>query len=157
MTVRAEQLVAESKSLRIGELATTTGVTPDTLRHYERVGLLPSPHRTAAGYRVYASTTVERLLFIKQAQRCGFSLAEIRALLALEDGNHRELCRGVERLLQQKLASINSQLAELRHFKRTLDRLARQCQRARRTEAEPECPVVAELGTARHTKGGASR
>ena len=77
--------VASSARLRIGELAKTVGVEPDTIRFYEREGLLSEPNRTASGYRVYDESAVDRMRFIQGAQRLGLRLADIRDLLTVRD------------------------------------------------------------------------
>ena len=133
---------------QIGELAARSGVTPDALRYYERLGLLPPPGRTSGGFRVYAAQTLERLRFIKQAQTLGLSLHEIRELVAYQDHGGRTGCRQVHNLLQSKLADLEAQLVELQDFRNTLSGYLEQCDRSlardetSRDGGDASCPVL---------------
>lgn len=102
-----------------GEIGARTGLTPDTLRYYERLGLLPRFRRTTGGFRIYTSEVVERVRFIKQAQTIGLSLEEIRDLVRHLDG-HREQRTDMRNVVTMKLAQIDAKLRELRAFQRTL-------------------------------------
>ncbi len=137
--------MAQATMLRIGELATRSGLTPDALRYYERVGLMPRARRTGGGFRVYAADLVDRLHFIKQAQANGLTLAEIRELLGFRDRGGRDRCRQVQRLLTRKLEELEGRLAQLEAFRRTLQGYLRDCEQAQRQSTE-ECPVVEHLG-----------
>lgn len=97
---------------RIGELAQQTGVSPDTLRFYEREGLVCPNKRSEGGYRFYEARAVQRLHFIKQAQALGLSLKDIRSLLDVMQEGHPP-CDDVRGLLRQKVALLNRQIAEL--------------------------------------------
>lgn len=132
-------------TLRIGEVATGSGVTPDALRYYERLGLLPRARRTSSGYRVYGPAVLDRVRFIKQAQAHGLTLAEIRELLAFGDRGGRDRCRNVQRLLGLKIAELDRRLAELQAFRQTLQRYFAQCQRVLGGSVDAQCPVVVEL------------
>jgi DNA-binding transcriptional MerR regulator len=110
-------------TLTIGELAACAGVTPDTLRYYERLGVIARVHRTTGGFRVYSAEVVDRLRFIKQAQRQGLTLAEIRELLRLDTRRGAGQCQRVQRLLERKLVDLDARLAEMQEFRRTLDRI----------------------------------
>lgn len=129
---------------RIGELAARTGLTRDTLRYYERRGLIPPPKRSTGGYRVYSPSVLERLRFITQAQSVGLTLGEIGDLVRYQKGG-RARCRRVHDLLAARLADLEGKLAALHEFERTLRGYLQECERALGAEAEPECPVVAEL------------
>lgn len=131
--------------LRIGELATRSGLTPDALRYYERLGLMPRARRTASGIRIFAPGATERVRFIKQAQANGLSLAEIRQLLALEDRGGRERCRHVHRLLGLKLTELETKLAQLREFRKTLRAYLALCEGSLNGAADAECPVIERL------------
>jgi DNA-binding transcriptional MerR regulator len=135
----------QESELRIGELARRNGVTLDALRYYERLGLLPRARRTAGGFRMFASGATERIHFIKQAQANGLSLAEIRQLLAFQDRGGREQCRHVHRLLGLKLAELETKLAHLQGFRKTLRAYLAQCERSLSGAADSECPVVERL------------
>lgn len=129
----------------IGELAARTGMTPDALRYYERVGVLAPSGRTEGGFRVYTAETVARLRFIKQAQLHGLTLAEIRELVQVDTRPGVGRCRRVQRLLQRKLAELNEHLQQLQDFRRALDVYLAQCNRTLAESPEAECPVVEDL------------
>ncbi len=107
---------------RIGEVAARTGLTPDALRYYERLGLLPRSRRTDGGFRIYTSDALERVRFIKQAQTIGLSLGEIRELVRRLDGDKGEEPSGVTALVVARLTEVDAKLGELREFRRTLKR-----------------------------------
>lgn len=104
----------------IGEIASRTGLTPDALRYYERLRLLPRFRRTHGGFRIYTSDVVERVRFIKQAQTIGLSLGEIRDLVQHLDDDGRDQLPDVRDLVTTKLAQVDAKLGELREFQRTL-------------------------------------
>lgn len=133
--------------LRIGDLSVRSGVTPDALRYYERVGLLPRPRRTVGGFRVYAPDAMPRVQFIKQAQAFGLTLAEIRELLAFSDRRGSERCRQVRGLLALKIADLDAKLEQLQDFRSTLQGYFDQCGRALGRAMDEECPVVEQLGS----------
>jgi DNA-binding transcriptional MerR regulator len=137
--------IRQEFELSIGELARRNGVTLDALRYYERLGLLPRARRTTGGFRMFASGATERIRFIKQAQANGLSLAEIRQLLAFQDRGGRERCRHVHRLLGLKLEALETKLAHLQEFRKTLREYLAQCERSLSGAADAECPVVERL------------
>lgn len=100
------------KGLRVGEVAGAVGVSPDTIRYYEREGLLASPRRTPAGYRAYDDAVVDRLQFIRGAQRLGLRLHDIRDLLAVRDTGVCP-CEPAEVLLRRRLAELDAEMARL--------------------------------------------
>jgi DNA-binding transcriptional MerR regulator len=100
------------RGLRVAELATAAGVRPDTVRYYERAGLLPAPGRTAAGYRSYDAGALDRLRFIQGAQRLGLRLADIRTLLTVRDTG-RCPCEPAEQLLRRRMAEVDAEIARL--------------------------------------------
>lgn len=104
--------LAGARGLRVSELAQAAGTSADTVRWYERVGLLPPPDRTAAGYRSYGPGALDRLHFIRGAQRLGLRLADIRDLLAVRDTG-RCPCEPAEQLLRRRLAELDAELARL--------------------------------------------
>ncbi|MET9835804.1 heavy metal-responsive transcriptional regulator [Streptomyces sp. NPDC006385] len=110
--------------MRIGELATETGLTTKTIRFYEQAGLLPAPPRTPGGYRDYPAHTVARLSFVRDAQAAGLTLAEIRSVLALRDSGQAP-CAQVGVLIEEHLAEIDRRMAELRQARTVLRELAR--------------------------------
>jgi MerR family transcriptional regulator, copper efflux regulator len=111
--------------LTIGKLATAADVGVDTVRYYERIGLMPSPARSMGGYRLYGRDDLERLRFIRSAQQLGFSLSEIERLLTwiAEDGDRA--C--VRQLASQRLTEIDRQLADLKAHRDTLTNLIDAC------------------------------
>lgn len=129
----------------IGELAARAGLTPDALRYYERLGLIAPAPRTAGGFRMYTADVLERVRFIKQAQRHGLTLAEIRELMRLDARSGANQCRDVQHLLARKLAEMDARLIELQEFRRTLDTYVAQCNRALAKTPEAACPVVEDL------------
>lgn len=100
------------RGMRVAELADAVGVAPDTIRYYERTGLLPAPQRTASGYRAYDAGAVERLQFIQGAQRLGLRLRDIRDLLAVRDTGTCP-CEPAEQLLRRRLAELDAEMARL--------------------------------------------
>ena len=101
-----------ARGLRVAELARAAGVAPDTIRYYERAGLLPPPDRTPAGYRAYDPSMLDRLRFIQGAQRLGLRLRDIRDLLAIRDTGVCP-CEPAEELLRRRLAELDAELARL--------------------------------------------
>lgn len=111
-------------SLSIGQLAKTVETGVETIRFYERRGLMPEPPRTASGYRRYPRDATDRLLFIRRAKRLGFSLDEIGTLLRLQDGGDRG---EVKAIAQAKLAQIEARIDDLRRMRKTLADLEKRC------------------------------
>jgi MerR family copper efflux transcriptional regulator len=102
----------ESRSFRIGEIAREVRVSPDTIRHYERVGVLPHAPRTLAGYRRFSVETIERVRLVRRALAIGFSLAELARILKVRDTGGVP-CKSVHTLAKQKLHSLKEQIADL--------------------------------------------
>jgi MerR family copper efflux transcriptional regulator len=124
-------------NLSIGKLAAAAGVGIDTVRFYERAGLLRKPSRTASGYRMYAQEDIARLQFVRRAKALGFSLDEIAELLRLNDGGGRRAA--VRSLAGQRLAEIEQKLAELTRMRDTLRHLVHQCHG---DGALAGCPII---------------
>jgi MerR family transcriptional regulator, Zn(II)-responsive regulator of zntA len=110
------ETIGSAGALRIGELATESGLSRDTLRYYERLGLLAPALRTAGNFRAYEPTALDRLRFIKTAQSHGLSLREIRELLGSRDGGGRDRCRRVRDLLAHRLGELEQKREELDAF-----------------------------------------
>ncbi|MCX5380423.1 heavy metal-responsive transcriptional regulator [Streptomyces sp. NBC_00091] len=127
--------------MRIGDLAARTGLTTKTLRFYEDSGLLPAPPRTPGGYRDYPEHTVARLGFVRDAQRAGLTLAEIRSVLALRDAGHAP-CTHVTGLIHEHLDDINRRMAELAATRDVLRTLA-----ARATTTDPAACAADDICT----------
>ena len=100
------------RGLRVAELAAAVGVPPDTVRYYERAGLLPPPRRTATGYRSYDDRAVDRMRFIRGAQRLGLRLADIGALLEIRDTGTCP-CEPAANLLLRRLAEVDAEISRL--------------------------------------------
>jgi MerR family copper efflux transcriptional regulator len=128
----------KEKPLLIGPLARLAGVKPDTIRFYERSGLLPKPQRLASGYRAYDDATLKQVRFIRKAQSLSFSLDEIRRIMSLR-GQGRETCRCVIAMAEATLAETETKLKELHQFK---DRLSANLTRWKR---KGRGPIAAEF------------
>jgi DNA-binding transcriptional MerR regulator len=102
----------ERRGLRVAEVAAEAGLSPDTIRYYERAGLLPAPARTPAGYRAYSLAVLDRLRFIQGGQRLGLRLREIRDLLAVRDTGTCT-CEPAEQLLRRRLAELDAEMVRL--------------------------------------------
>lgn len=126
----------------IGELAERAGVNRETLRYYERRGLLKPASRTASGYRVYNRESSARLSFIKRAQGFGFSLEEIGDLLTMKPENPRS-CQRVTTMLEGKLEELGARIREMKRFHRQLSGYREQCVQA--LAAGDACPVIVRV------------
>lgn len=129
-----------SDSLGIGQLAKRAGVGIDTVRYYERNGLLTPPVRLASGYRRYSELELVRLRFIRRAQGLGFSLKEISGLLSLSE--QRDVAQ-VKRSAQAKLGDVEARIAALQSVRDGLEKLIAACPGHGRAE---ECPILQALG-----------
>lgn len=129
----------------IGGVALAAGVNVETIRFYQRKGLLPSPDRPAGGIRRYGRTEIDRLRFIKSAQRLGFSLEEIAELLRLDDGTH---CVEARQIAEHKLADVRRKLADLARLEAVLAALVHACRSRKRNVS---CPLIASLHEAEPT------
>ncbi len=125
-------------NLTIGSLAGAAGVGVETVRFYQRRGLLAVPAR-AGGIRRYDGSDVERLRFIKRAQSAGFTLAEIAELIALDAGEDRARAR---QLAKARIAALDERIAELKEARSSLAKLARECGEGR----DGPCPIIASFG-----------
>jgi DNA-binding transcriptional MerR regulator len=133
------------RPLRIGELASASGLTPDTLRYYERLGLLAAAQRTAGNFRAYDAATLDRLRFIKTAQSHGLSLREIGELLGSRDRGGRDKCRRVRGVLSHRLSELEQKREELEAFCAALRHHLDMCERALAASGDVPCPVVEDL------------
>jgi len=123
----------------IGTLARQAGLNVETIRYYQRRGLVAEPPRPPGGIRRYAPEHALRLRFIKQAQQLGFSLQEVAELLSLEDGLH---CRQVEELAGEKLAAVRERITQLRMIETVLAELIGKCHGNR---GKLRCPLISSL------------
>ena len=130
--------------MRIGSAAEQAGVNVQTLRYYERRGLLPQPPRRQSGYREFADEAVRVVRFIKRAQDLGFTLDEVEELLQLRNDTRRDRAR-VRAVAEHRIREIDGKIAELRAMKKALDHLVHCC----RDGATLECPIIEALDGAR--------
>jgi len=128
--------------ITIGKVASRSAVTADAIRFYERKGLLRPARKTAAGYRLYDDGALRRLRFIKQAQACGFSLGEIRELLALRRAGG-SCCRDVRAVAVKKKLEVERRIRSLRAISSALSELVAICN----DESRPveDCPILSAL------------
>ena len=125
--------------LPIGAFAAAAGVNVETIRFYQRKGLLPLPNRAYGSIRRYGASAVARVKFVKSAQRLGFSLEEIAGLLTLDDGTHCDEARVVA---EQKLEDVRAKLDDLRRIESVLAQLVDRCCASR---GRITCPIIAAL------------
>lgn len=127
-------------SLTIGTLSERTGCKIETIRYYERIGVMGRPARSAGGYRLYGTDELKRLNFIRRARQLGFGLPEIRALLDFADRKNPS-CREVSRLAAGHLADVRSKIKDLKRMERVLERLIADCAGG----TLPHCPLLESL------------
>ena len=132
--------ITRSGEERIGVLAESTGCPVETIRYYERIGLLRPPLRTAGGHRVYDESHRRRLTFVLRGRELGFSLEEIRELADLAD-QENQVCAAAEGIARRHIGSIKARIADLVRMQEVLERLARNCNRGRRSY----CPILESL------------
>jgi len=125
----------------IGQVAKQANVNIETLRYYERRGLIPRPRRTVANYRVYSSDNLRRVKFIKQAQGLGFSLQEIKKLLALR-ATPRARCADVRTYAAHKIEDIDGKIRSLARMRKTLEKLIAECSG---DGPVTQCPILESL------------
>ncbi len=134
-------VMSDTSTLKIGALAQAAGVGVETIRFYERKGLLPEPPRTRSGYRQYLGDSVDRVKFIRRAQGLGFALREISELLDLRV-DEVAACGPVEAQAREKLQQVAGKIEALRRIETALQRLVEACE-AR--EPTSDCPILEEL------------
>lgn len=127
--------------MRIGKLAEATGTKAETIRYYEREGILPAADRTDSNYRDYSPGHLATLAFVRRARELGFSMAQVRQLLALSDHDDKP-CEDVDRLVQQQLGEVERRIADLTSLRNELSQMARSCN----GERIGECRIVESLG-----------
>jgi len=127
------------EKLTIGRVAQAAGVNVETIRYYQRRGLLDEPGKPLGGHRHYAASAARRVRFIKRAQQLGFTLEEVKGLLLLEDGQN---CRETRLLAEHKLAVIETRMADLSRMRRLLKGLIAECEEGKRPRS---CPIITTL------------
>ncbi len=123
-----------------GPLANEAGTNIETVRYYEKIGLMPPPRRSESGYRLYGEAARRRLRFILRGRELGFSIEELRSLLSLVDGGDYT-CGEVREMTVAQLHRVRSKIGDLRRLERTLADMAAQCEGG----VIPECPVIDAL------------
>ncbi|NHZ41784.1 Cu(I)-responsive transcriptional regulator [Massilia aquatica] len=126
--------------MNIGDTAKASGVSAKMIRHYESIGLIGEAQRTDAGYRVYGPQDVQVLLFIHRSRALGFSLEQIKTLLALWQDKHRA-SKDVRAMARQHIAELDRKIGEMEAMKRTLEKLAGACH----GDERPDCPILDDL------------
>ncbi|HBP87287.1 MAG TPA: transcriptional regulator [Nitrospiraceae bacterium] len=124
----------------IGGLSRKTGCHIETIRYYERIGLLSKPPRTEGGHRLYNKEQIKRLVFIRRSRELGFSLDEIRTLFRLVDGE-RSTCQEVKTVTEQHLQDVSKKISDLRKLQKTLRAISSQCEGG----LVPDCPIIESL------------
>jgi DNA-binding transcriptional MerR regulator len=133
--------------LTIGKIAQLCGLTTDAIRYYEKEGLIAPAQKSDAGYRLYDETALRRLHFIKQAQHCGFSLADIRQLLTIQTSN-AFCCNDVRKLALEKKLQLEAKIRDMQAMSTTLDTLIAGCT----LDDQPanQCTILSSLEGAAH-------
>ncbi|CUI05693.1 Cu(I)-responsive transcriptional regulator [Janthinobacterium sp. CG23_2] len=126
--------------MNIGETAKASGVSAKMIRHYESIGLIGEAQRTDAGYRVYGPQDVQVLQFIHRSRELGFSLEQIKTLLALWQDKHRA-SKDVRAMARQHIAELDRKIVDMQSMKRTLEKLAGACH----GDDRPDCPILDDL------------
>lgn len=132
--------VTTTRLLTRGRLANEIGCNIETIRFYEKIGLMPDPKRTPAGYRQYLPADRARLQFILRARELGFSITDLRGLLGLVDGGDYT-CAEVREVTLAHLKSVRTRIRDLKQLEKTLATVSAQCD----GEAVPQCPIIDAL------------
>lgn len=132
--------MSKDSRLTRGKVAELTGCNLETIRYYEQIGLMPAPPRSGGGHRLYDEVLLRRLNFIRRCRELGFSLAEIRGLLALVDGR-TYTCAEVKDMTEAHLRSVRSKVTDLKVLEKTLKEMVSKCI----GDQVPECPVIDAL------------
>ncbi|GFE67112.1 MerR family transcriptional regulator [Litoreibacter roseus] len=127
-------------SIRRGDLARATGCNLETIRYYEKIGIMPDPPRSVKGYRSYDDAHVKRLNFVMRSRDLGFSLEEVRGLLGLVDDQSRT-CAEVQVIAEDHLTDVRAKIADLKRIERVLSDTVARCT----GDAAPECAVIDAL------------
>ncbi|MFK5979106.1 MAG: helix-turn-helix domain-containing protein [Rhizobiaceae bacterium] len=132
--------ITKMRGYAIGEMSSLTGVNIETVRYYERIGIMPKPDRTSGGNRQYNHGQLKRLSFVKKCRDLGFSLDEIRALLKMVD-RHDFTCGEVHGMTVDHLATVKKKVADLRRLEKALQAMAAECNKG----DVPDCPIIDTL------------
>lgn len=126
-----------SRLFTIGETSRRTGVNIETIRYYERIGVMPRPRRTEGGHRAYDDDQLKRLHFVRRGRELGFSLDEVRAMLRLVDDGALT-CGEIHAMTVAHLADVKRKIADLRRLETVLEAMAAECSRG----DIPDCPII---------------
>lgn len=138
--VRAGRVSSAGRWLTRGALAAQTGCNLETIRYYERIGLLPPPPRSPGGHRLYGPELAKRLNFVRRSRELGFTIEEIRGLLRLVDGGSYT-CAQVEQMALAQIGEIRRKIADLERLETVLRQMAARCSGGE----VPECPIIDAL------------
>jgi MerR family transcriptional regulator, mercuric resistance operon regulatory protein len=130
------------REFTIGELSRLSGVIVETIRYFEKIGILPNPPRNSSGYRVYSTLHLERLSFIRRSRELGFSQAEVRRLLTLVD-EHSYTCAEVKDMTGKQLAIVQDKIMDLQKLEHALAKMVEECDGG----DVPDCPIIDILST----------
>tara|TARA_R110001592_G_scaffold27763_5_gene102653 strand:- start:13393 stop:13791 length:399 start_codon:yes stop_codon:yes gene_type:complete len=128
------------KDFTIGKLSSQTGVNIETIRYYEKEGILPAPPRTEGGHRLYSEEHLRRLTFVRRSRELGFSLNEIRTMLDMVDGGNLT-CSEVKDVTVKHLENVRDKISDLQKLEKTLKAIASQC----KGNKTPDCPIIDSL------------
>ena len=131
-----------NKPLTIGFLAKAANVNIETIRYYQRIGLITEPDKPLKGYRSYPTETLKRIKFIKRAQQLGFNLKEVAELLQLGDGSSKDQCSDVRQQAELKREHIDQQINDLKNLRGTLTKLINSC---KSDKGSQHCAIVETL------------
>lgn len=126
----------------IGKLSKRTGCNIETIRYYERIGILLKPQRSQGGTRLYSEEQIKRLVFVRRSRELGFSLEEIRTLLKLVDGK-KTTCQEIKTVTEGHIKDIQMKITDLEKLQKTLENISSQC----RGGLVPDCPIIDTLFT----------
>lgn len=130
------------REFTIGELSRLTEVNIETIRYYEKIGIMPNPPRNSSGYRIYSAPHFERLSFVRRSRELGFSQPEVRKLLTLVD-EHTYTCAEVKEMTARQLSNVRDRIKDLRKLEKALAMMVSKCDGG----DIPECPIVDTLST----------
>ena len=128
--------------ITIGELSRITQVKIETIRYFEKIGIMPIPQRNRSGYRIYSTPHIERLWFVRRSRELGFSQPEVRKLLTLVD-EHTYSCREVREMTSRHLSAVRGKIKDLRKLEKALANMVSECDGG----AIPDCPIIDILST----------
>ena len=125
------------REFTIGELSRLTQVNIETIRYYEKIGIMPNPPRNSSGYRIYSAPHLERLSFVRRSRELGFSQPEVRKLLTLVD-EHKYTCAEIREMTAMHLSTVRGKIKDLRKLEKALASMVSECDGG----DIPDCPIV---------------